>query len=115
MAINGINGITQYYPVRDNNVETERNYYYNTHDENEQDEPKLGSAKTEVAKKGFKYIWKSLKNFVSKVLHGDEEAHKKIVDAYDTADKINKILEFLNKDNEDDNRHNEWRAYTCKA
>ena len=35
MAINGINGITQYYPVRDNNVETERNYYYNTYGENE--------------------------------------------------------------------------------
>ena len=52
---------------------------------------------------------------MSRVLHGDEEAHKKIVDAYDTADKINKILEFLNKEDEDDNRHKEWRAYACKA
>ena len=62
-------------------------------------EPKqlVGSTQTTAAKKGFKFVFKKLKNFIAKLLKGDEEAIKKTVNTYNTIDKIHKTADAIDE------------------
>ena len=64
---------------------------------------RLGSAKTDVAKKGLKYFFKKFKNFVIKVFKGDEQAQKHVIDIADKTHRTYTFIHDLNSDN--DNRY----------
>ena len=65
----------------------------------------LGSAKTEVVKKGFKYFWGKFKKFVVKVFRSDEQAQKQVIDI---ADKTHKTIELINQLTPDNNNQQQY-------
>ncbi len=96
MAIDGINGNTNYiYPTQYEKIE-KRQPVAGNNDDNEEPKQLLGSAKTEIVKKTSKSVWKTLKNFVKKLLKGDKEAREQAADIYNIYDNTHKVVQTIN-------------------
>lgn len=98
MSVDSINNVCLYNQIPE--YDYDRAVYYRNNDEQNPDKPKefvpkgcVGSARTEIAEKGLKYLWKNCKNFFIKLFKGDKETIDRVKDMYNMYDSTNKVID----------------------
>ena len=116
MSLTAISGIYNYNPIsydyreEANKPENESLYLRKNHNELNENNDMLGSAKTDIAKKGFKYIFKRVKNFITKLIKGDKETTEKVLDFYDKGSRIHDVITRIDEINNNTEKKN---TYHC--